>query len=52
MEKPRKPKTEQMKNKDEVIRILERILSYPEFKEKHLEELELFAEKLKELKEL
>ena len=41
-----------MKNKDEIIAILERILSYAEFKEKHLKELKLLAEKLKELKEL
>lgn len=40
-----------MKNKDEIIAILERILSYAEFKEKHLEELELFAKKLKELRD-
>ena len=36
--------------KDEIIALLERILSYAEFKEKHLEELRLFAEKLKELR--
>ena len=40
-----------MKNKDEIIALLERILSYAEFKEKHLPQLELFAEKLKELKD-
>jgi len=37
--------------REQIIRILERILSYAEFKEKHLKELELFAEKLKELKD-
>jgi len=36
--------------KDEIIALLERILSYAEFKEKHLPELELFARKLKELR--
>jgi hypothetical protein len=40
-----------MKNKDEIIAILERILSYAEFNEKHLKELELFARKLKELRD-
>ena len=40
-----------MKNKDEIIAVLERILSYAEFKEKHLKELELFAEKRKELRD-
>ena len=40
-----------MKDKDEIIRILERILSYAEFKKEHLQELELFAEKLKELRD-
>lgn len=44
-------KNYEMKDKDEIIAILERILSYAEFKEKHLAELELFAEKLKELRD-
>ena len=39
-----------MTKKDKQIEILEMILSYAEFKEKHLPELELFAEKLKELR--
>jgi len=38
-------------NKSKQIAILERILSYAEFKKKHLPELILFADKLKKLKD-
>ena len=37
-------------NKSKQIAILERILSYPEFKKKHLQELKILADKLKKLK--
>lgn len=38
-------------NKSKQIAILERILSYAEFKKKHLPELMVMAEKLKKLKD-
>lgn len=38
-------------NKTKQIAILERILSYAEFKKKHLPMLELLADKLKKLKD-
>jgi hypothetical protein len=38
-------------NKTRQIAILERILSYAEFKKKHLPMLELLADKLKKLKD-
>jgi len=38
-------------NKSKQIAILERILSYAEFKKKHLPELKVMADKLKELKD-
>ena len=38
-------------NKSKQIAILERILSYAEFKKKHLPELKILADKLKELKD-
>lgn len=38
-------------NKTRQIEILERILSYAEFREKHLPELQVLADKLKKLKE-
>lgn len=38
-------------NKSKQIAILERILSYAEFKKKHLPMLELLADKLKKLKD-
>ena len=38
-------------NKSKQIAILERILSYAEFKKKHLPELRVYADKLKKLKD-
>ena len=38
-------------NKSKQIAILERILSYAEFKKKHLQELRVYADKLKKLKD-
>ena len=38
-------------NKSKQIAILERILSYAEFKKKHLPELKVMAEKLKKLRD-
>ena len=38
-------------NKSKQIAILERILSYAEFKKKHLPDLKVLADKLKELKD-
>jgi len=38
-------------NKSKQIAILERILSYAEFKKKHLQELKILADKLKELRD-
>ena len=38
-------------NKSKQIAILERILSYAEFKKKHLPELRVMADKLKKLKD-
>ena len=38
-------------NKTKQIAILERILSYAEFKKKHLPELKVMADKLKKLKD-
>ena len=38
-------------NKSKQISILERILSYAEFKKKHLQELKFYAEKLKKLRD-
>jgi hypothetical protein len=38
-------------NKSKQIAILERILSYAEFKKKHLPELRVYADKLKKLRD-
>lgn len=38
-------------NKTKQIAILERILSYAEFKKKHLPELRVYADKLKKLRD-
>ena len=38
-------------NKTKQIAILERILSYAEFKKKHLQELKILADKLKKLRD-
>ena len=38
-------------NKSKQIAILERILSYAEFKKKHLQELMVYADKLKKLRD-
>ena len=38
-------------NKSKQIAILERILSYAEFKKKHLQELKILADKLKKLRD-
>ena len=38
-------------NKSKQIAILERILSYAEFKKKHLQELRVYADKLKKLRD-
>ena len=38
-------------NKTKQIAILERILSYAEFKKKHLQELRVYADKLKKLRD-
>jgi putative NADH-flavin reductase len=38
-------------NKTKQIAILERILSYAEFKKKHLPELKILADKLKKLRD-